>query len=75
MIHSHASTGLLRRSYLPEQNLDGFSGHYCGMGSTDSFGMPLQGFAPFGADGISGKTLAVVGVAALALYFVATRKP
>lgn len=73
VIHSHASTGMLRRSYMPEQNLDGFSGHYC-MGSTDSFGMPLQGFSPFGADGISGKTMAVVGIAALALIFVATRK-
>lgn len=70
VIHSHAHHGALRRSYLPEKTLDGFSGHYCGMGSTDSFGMPLQGFGPFGAEGISLKTLAVVGAAAVALYFV-----
>jgi hypothetical protein len=47
IIHTHASHGALRRSYLPEKTLDGFSGHYCGcdgLGSTDSFGMPLQGF-------------------------------
>lgn len=43
VIHSHAHTGALRRSYLPEKTLDGFSGHYCGVGSTDSFGMPLSG--------------------------------
>jgi len=43
VIHSHSSHGALRRSYLPEKTLDGLSGHYCGVGSTDSFGMPLQG--------------------------------
>jgi hypothetical protein len=75
VIHSHANTGALRRSYLPEKTLDGFAGHYCAcgeLGSTDSFGMPLQGFG-IGEDGLSLKTLAVVGAAAAALYFV-TRK-
>ena len=70
VIHSHAKTGALRRSYLPEKTLDGFSGHYCGcdgLGSTDSFGMPLQGFGE-GSEGVGGlslKTLAVVGAAAV----------
>jgi hypothetical protein len=71
VIHSHAHHGALRRSYLPEKTLDGFSGHYCGMGSTDSFGMPLQGF-DFAS--VSPTKIAVgVGVAALALYFVMKR--
>lgn len=35
-LHTHASTGRLRRSYMKGQNLDG-------LGSTDSFGLPLQG--------------------------------
>jgi hypothetical protein len=77
VIHAHSQTGALRRSYLPEQTLDGFAGHYCGagMGSTDSFGMPLQGI-DFSSGVFSLKTLAVVGVAAVAavaLYALSRR--
>lgn len=71
VIHSHAQTGSLKRSYMPEQTLDGFSGHYCGMGSTDSFGMPLQGFGDMMS---SWKTWAMVGAAAAALYFVTKKR-
>lgn len=39
-VHTHASAGRLRRSYMKSQNLDGFG---AGLGSTDSFGLPLQG--------------------------------
>ena len=67
IIHSHASHGALRRSYMPEKTLDGFSGHYCGVGSTDSFGMPL-GSAP--EDMSKTSIVAIIGVAALALYLV-----
>jgi len=73
VVHSHAHYGALKRSYLPDQTLDGVSGHYCGagLGSTDSFGMPLQGF-DFAS--VSPTKIAVgVGVAALALYFVMKR--
>jgi hypothetical protein len=74
VIHSHAHHGALRRSYLPEKTLDGFSGHYCGcdgLGSTDSFGMPLQGF-DFAS--MSPTKIAVgVGVAAIAAYFLLKR--
>lgn len=42
VIHSHARTGSLVRSVMPDQTLDGCSGHYC-VGSLDSFGMPLSG--------------------------------
>lgn len=68
IIHSHSSHGALRRSYLPEKTLDGFSGHYCGVGSTDSFGMPLQGLDESQKSALS--TAAIVGIAALALYLV-----
>jgi hypothetical protein len=68
IIHSHASHGALRRSYLPEKTLDGFSGHYCGVGSTDSFGMPLQGLDESQKSALS--TAAMIGVVGLALYLV-----
>lgn len=71
VIHTHAHTGALRRSYLPEKTLDGVSGHYCGagLGSTDSFGMPLQGWG----DSISPMNIALgLGVAAAA-YFLLKR--
>ena len=69
IIHSHSSHGALRRSYLPEKTLDGFSGHYCGVGSTDSFGMPLGSTPP--EEGMSKTSIAaIVGIAALALYLV-----
>jgi hypothetical protein len=71
IIHSHASHGALRRSYLPEKTLDGFSGHYCGVGSTDSFGMPLQGLGDTSAKPMSATSIALTaGVAALALYLI-----
>jgi len=38
-VHTHASAAQLRRSYMKGQNLDG-------LGSTDSFGLPLQGLDP-----------------------------
>ena len=68
IIHSHSSHGALRRSYLPEKTLDGFSGHYCGVGSTDSFGMPLQGLDESQKSALS--TAAMIGVVGLALYLV-----
>ena len=75
IIHSHANHGALRRSYLPEKTLDGFAGHYfgccgdvAGLGSTDSFGMPLQGLEESQKSALS--IAAMVGVAALALYLV-----
>ena len=68
IIHSHASHGALRRSNLPEKTLDGFSGHYCGVGSTDSFGMPLQGLDESQKSALS--TAAMIGVVGLALYLV-----
>jgi hypothetical protein len=67
-IHSHSSHGALRRSYLSEKTLDGLSGNYCGVGSTDSFGMPLQGLEESQKSALS--IAAMVGVAALALYLV-----
>lgn len=76
VIHSHSKHGALRRSYLPEKTLDGFSGHYCcgdvaGLGSTDSFGMPLQGF-DFAS--MSPTKIAIgVGAVAVAAYFLLKR--
>ena len=46
VIHTHAQTGSLVRSVMPDKTLDGFSGHYCSVGSVDSFGMPLSGLDP-----------------------------
>jgi hypothetical protein len=69
VIHAHSSHGALRRSYLPEKTLDGLSGHYCGVGSTDSFGMPLQGLGE--TPSMSATSIALTaGVAALALYLI-----
>jgi hypothetical protein len=69
VIHSHSSHGALRRSYLPEKTLDGLSGHYCGVGSTDSFGTPLQGLGE--TPSMSATSIALTaGVAALALYLI-----
>lgn len=74
VIHSHSSHGALRRSYLPEKTLDGLSGHYCGVGSTDSFGMPLQGLGETSSAAstpMSATSIALTaGVAALALYLI-----
>lgn len=77
VIHAHSQRGALRRSYLPEKTLDGFSGHYfgccgdvAGLGSTDSFGMPLQGF-DFGAS--PAKIALGVGAVAVAAYFLLKR--
>lgn len=75
VIHAHSQRGALRRSYLPEKTLDGFSGHYCGMGcglgSTDSFGMPLQGFS---LSDVSPTKIALgLGAVALVAYFLTKR--
>ncbi len=71
VIHSHAQTGALRRSYHPEQSIDGFGQHYDHIGSTDSFGMPLQGFGDMMS---SWKTWAAVGAAAAAVYFLTKKR-
>lgn len=75
VVHTHAHTGALRRSYLPEKTLDGFSGHYCGcdgLGSTDSFGMPLQGF--MSEDGkVNWKAIGIAAVLAGAAFVVLKR--
>lgn len=78
VVHAHSQRGALRRSYLPEQTLDGFSGHYfgccddvAGLGSTDSFGMPLQGF--YFASVSPAKIALGVGAVAVAAYFILKR--
>lgn len=71
VIHTHAQTGSLKRSYHAEQPIDGFGQHYDHVGSTDSFGMPLQGFGDMMS---SWKTWAVVGVAAAAAYHLFLKK-
>lgn len=71
VVHAHSHRGALRRSYMPEQTLDGVSGHYCGMGSTDSFGMPLAGaIEASDKEGVSLLAWAAgAATVALALYF------
>lgn len=61
-LHTHAATGLLRRSYMPNQNLDG-------LGSTDSFGLPLQGLDDNKDNQSKTGLIAFIALAAFAIAF------
>lgn len=70
VIHSHARTGSLVRSVMPDQTLDGFSGNYCCMGSTDSFGLPLSGTDEASVGSTIAKGLLVgAAIAGMAFFF------